>query len=145
MRKEKSYNGVLMKKGLANEDIILDWLKTLGKEVIDFREFRLAQRIDVDFGIETIDGKIVLAEIKSDKWISEQGNLLFDAQIAAVCKEHGIKDLLSEDRDFARFYCIMLHCLWLQSILGLFSYLTKAFYILKMFIQSLLLLYFIKI
>jgi uncharacterized protein len=31
------------------------------------------------------------------------GNLVFDAQIAAVCLEHGATALLTEDRDFARF------------------------------------------
>lgn len=31
------------------------------------------------------------------------GNLVFDAQIAAVCLEHGASALLTEDRDFARF------------------------------------------
>ncbi|HSW28101.1 MAG TPA: TA system VapC family ribonuclease toxin [Longimicrobiales bacterium] len=31
------------------------------------------------------------------------GNLAFDAQIAAVCREHGISGLLTRDRDFARF------------------------------------------
>jgi hypothetical protein len=78
MREEKTYNGDLMQKGSLNEEIILTWLKIHAKHIIDFREFRLAQRIDVDFGIETIDGKIVLAEIKSDKWIKEAGNLCFE-------------------------------------------------------------------
>jgi len=32
-----------------------------------------------------------------------QGNLVFDAQIAAVCLEHGATTLLTEDRDFGRF------------------------------------------
>ena len=32
-----------------------------------------------------------------------RGNLAFDAQIAAVCREHGIDQLLTADRDFARF------------------------------------------
>lgn len=32
-----------------------------------------------------------------------RGNLVFDAQIAAVCLEHGASILLTEDRDFARF------------------------------------------
>jgi predicted nucleic acid-binding protein len=32
-----------------------------------------------------------------------RGNLAFDAQIAAVCHEHGIDQLLTADRDFARF------------------------------------------
>lgn len=31
------------------------------------------------------------------------GNLAFDAQIAAVCREHGVAEILTEDRDFARF------------------------------------------
>lgn len=32
-----------------------------------------------------------------------RGNLVFDAQIAAVCLEHGARTLLTEDRDFSRF------------------------------------------
>ena len=32
-----------------------------------------------------------------------QGNLMFDAQIAALCREHGIASILSNDRDFGRF------------------------------------------
>lgn len=31
------------------------------------------------------------------------GNLVFDAQIAAVCREHGVSRLLTQDRDFTRF------------------------------------------
>lgn len=31
------------------------------------------------------------------------GNLVFDAQIAAVCLEHGATTLLTEDHDFSRF------------------------------------------
>ncbi len=31
------------------------------------------------------------------------GNLVFDAQIAAVCMEYGATTLLTEDRDFSRF------------------------------------------
>jgi toxin-antitoxin system PIN domain toxin len=32
-----------------------------------------------------------------------RGNLAFDAQIAAVCREHGIDELVTADKDFARF------------------------------------------
>lgn len=32
-----------------------------------------------------------------------RGNLVFDAQIAALCLEHGATDLITLDRDFARF------------------------------------------
>jgi predicted nucleic acid-binding protein len=31
------------------------------------------------------------------------GNLVFDAQIAALCREAGVSALLTEDRDFDRF------------------------------------------
>ena len=31
------------------------------------------------------------------------GNLVFDAQIAALCREHGVERILTEDRDFSRF------------------------------------------
>jgi hypothetical protein len=34
---------------------------------------------------------------------SASGNLVHDAQIAAVCLEHGARTLLTLDRDFARF------------------------------------------
>lgn len=36
------------------------------------------------------------------------GNLVFDAQIAALCREHGVDRLLSEDRDFRRFPALNL-------------------------------------
>ena len=32
-----------------------------------------------------------------------RGNLVFDAQIAALCREHGIGTILTADRDFERF------------------------------------------
>ena len=35
-----------------------------------------------------------------------RGNLVFDAQIVAACREHGVTSLLTEDRDFARFRTI---------------------------------------
>ncbi len=37
-----------------------------------------------------------------------RGNLAFDAQIAAVCREHGIDELLTADRDFARFAALRI-------------------------------------
>jgi len=36
------------------------------------------------------------------------GNLVFDAQIAALCREHGVRVLLTEDRDFRRFPGLLL-------------------------------------
>jgi toxin-antitoxin system PIN domain toxin len=39
------------------------------------------------------------------------GNLIFDAQIAAVCLEHGARTLLTEDRDFRRFTALSVQTL----------------------------------
>ena len=36
------------------------------------------------------------------------GNLAFDAQIAALCREHGVTRLLTRDRDFSRFPWIQI-------------------------------------
>jgi predicted nucleic acid-binding protein len=41
--------------------------------------------------------------IEIDDRLLERGNLALDAQIAAVCREHGLAEILTEDRDFARF------------------------------------------
>ncbi len=38
-----------------------------------------------------------------------RGNLVFDAQIAAVCREHGVSDILTLDRDFVRFRWLRPH------------------------------------
>jgi toxin-antitoxin system PIN domain toxin len=40
-----------------------------------------------------------------------RGNLAFDAQIVAVCREHGVDRLLTSDRDFARFKDISVELL----------------------------------
>ena len=32
-----------------------------------------------------------------------KGNLVYDAQIAALCRENGIRYILTDDRDFSRF------------------------------------------
>lgn len=40
-----------------------------------------------------------------------RGNLVFDAQIVAVCLEHGVERLLTSDRDFARFKDISVELL----------------------------------
>lgn len=32
-----------------------------------------------------------------------RGNLIFDAQIAALCREHGIATIMTHDQDFKRF------------------------------------------
>ena len=39
------------------------------------------------------------------------GNHMFDAQIAAVCLEHGATTILTEDRDFRRFQGLTIRTL----------------------------------
>ncbi|HZK43072.1 MAG TPA: hypothetical protein VFC73_02180 [Syntrophomonadaceae bacterium] len=79
-REERSYDGNLMEKGKVGERIVMDWLeKRLScNEIIDMREFRISQRLDVDCGIETINGDIVLAEIKTDYNLGRTKNVLFE-------------------------------------------------------------------
>ncbi len=45
--------------------------------------------------VSTFRGVCEAAEVR--------GNLAFDAQIVASCTEHGVRDLITADRDFARF------------------------------------------
>ncbi len=40
-----------------------------------------------------------------------RGNLVFDAQIVALCQEHGISNVLTNDRDFERFNGIVVQYL----------------------------------
>lgn len=42
---------------------------------------------------------------------SGTGNLVLDAEIVAVCREHGVTTVLSEDRDFRRFPSVRLRTL----------------------------------
>ena len=43
----------------------------------------------------------ILSRLLSESGV--QGNTVFDAQIAALCLESGVGEILTEDRDFARF------------------------------------------
>lgn len=79
-RQIKSYSGDLMQKGKYGESIVLQWLKENPNvnEVIDMREFRISQRLDVDCGIETLDRSLVLAEIKTDFNLGKTDNFIFE-------------------------------------------------------------------
>ena len=41
--------------------------------------------------------------VETARQADTRGNLMFDAQIAALCLEHGIDTVLTNDRDFGRF------------------------------------------
>ncbi|MHB1194714.1 MAG: TA system VapC family ribonuclease toxin [Longimicrobiales bacterium] len=45
-------------------------------------------------------GGILLEAVRAAR---ATGNLVFDAQIAALCRENGVSQLLTRDRDFSRF------------------------------------------
>ncbi len=50
---------------------------------------------------ETSNHPDVMMRVLEESGVS--GNLIHDAHIAALCLEHGIRELISGDRDFARF------------------------------------------
>ncbi len=48
-------------------------------------------------------GKQILAEGSMYELLRRNTDVAFDAHIAALCREHGVDSLLTEDRDFTRF------------------------------------------
>jgi hypothetical protein len=78
--KPRSYSGDYMELGRKGSNIVLDWLcqrpQVIG--VIDWRDVKVVQEIDVDFAIKTRDGRIVLAEVKTDSHLGVSGNVLFE-------------------------------------------------------------------
>lgn len=47
--------------------------------------------------------RFVLLLLDAVEEAGARGNLVFDAQIVAVCREAGVRGLVTEDRDFGRF------------------------------------------
>lgn len=76
----RSYNGAMMTKGKEAERIVLAWLNDHKDivEVDDLRELRAMQKADVDCAIYNEDGTVCLAEIKSDDYLKEGGNVAFE-------------------------------------------------------------------
>ena len=76
----------------------------------------IAQAVDaVDALLESPSVRILLPTaghwslLKAAIQVGEAtGNMVLDAQIAALCREHGVDRLLSEDRDFKRFPTVEL-------------------------------------
>lgn len=77
----RSYDSGYMQAGKKAENIVMQWLReqpwTIG--VDDLRPLRIMQEADVDCTIKTADGRITLAEIKSDKHLGISKNVLFEA------------------------------------------------------------------
>jgi toxin-antitoxin system PIN domain toxin len=55
---------------------------------------------------ETSSHPDVMTQVLRDSGVS--GNLVHDAHIAALCLEHGVQELLTGDRDFARFQSLRI-------------------------------------
>jgi len=76
--KPKSYNGDYMEIGKLGENIVIKFIeeqpKVLG--IIDFRNIRAVHEVDIDIAIRLYRGQICLAEIKTDTWLGESGNVL---------------------------------------------------------------------
>lgn len=80
IRQEKSYSGELMRKGECAESVVYKWLSTRNnvKTIFDVRSMEIMQNLDIDFLITLSDGRKHAVEVKSDIWISESGNFLFE-------------------------------------------------------------------
>ena len=78
--KERSYNGDYMAEGRFAEEVVMAFLKdypgVIGIE--DFRNLRAVHEADIDCAIKTADGRVTLAEIKSDRHLGITGNVLFE-------------------------------------------------------------------
>lgn len=76
----RSYDGALMERGKEAENIVIEFLKKRPEVVgvSDWRQLRETREADVDVAIKTIDGRITLAEIKSDSYLGVSGNVLFE-------------------------------------------------------------------
>ena len=79
-QRQRSYNGGYMDLGKKGETVVIEWLRKnphiLG--VNDLRELRVMQEADVDCSISTKDGRVVLAEIKTDSHLGITENVLFE-------------------------------------------------------------------
>lgn len=87
--KARSYTGDYMAEGRKAEEIVMAFLKKR-PEIIgieDWRELRAVHEADVDCAITTTDGRVTLAEIKSDRHLGQSGNVLFEVlRINHTCR-----------------------------------------------------------
>jgi hypothetical protein len=76
----RNYDGGYMALGREGERIVLRWLwqhpTVVG--VTDVRELRVTREADIDCFVKTRDGRITLAEIKTDQHLGVTGNVLFE-------------------------------------------------------------------
>lgn len=78
--RKRSYDGGYMAAGKRAEEIVLEWLMTRPwvVDVEDLRPYRPMREADVDCSIALTDGRVTLAEIKSDRHLGVSKNFLFE-------------------------------------------------------------------
>lgn len=79
--KQRSYNGDYMQRGKEAERIVMRFLE-YNSNVIgvdDLRQLRVMRESDVDLSVKLMDGRVILAEIKSDWYLGVSGNVLFES------------------------------------------------------------------
>lgn len=78
--KERSYDGDYMKDGKRAEGICLAFIRKQPSvlRIEDTRDLRVLREADVDCVMHLMDGRIHLAEIKSDRHLGITGNVLFE-------------------------------------------------------------------
>ena len=77
---ERSYSGHYMEAGRKAEEIVMKWLSSHPHiiSVSDLRELRPMREADVDVSLCLYDGRVALAEIKSDYHLGKSGNVIFE-------------------------------------------------------------------
>ncbi len=78
--RKRSYDGDYMARGKTTELVVMQWLKDISvvERVEDLRSDTAMQRADIDCRIYCTGGRIILAEIKSDRHLGKSGNFLFE-------------------------------------------------------------------
>ena len=69
-------------------------------QAVDFIEALVASPV---CGVVRPGSKFLRLLAESAQRADARGNLMFDAQIAALCRENGIDTIVTNDRDFERF------------------------------------------
>jgi hypothetical protein len=76
----RCYDGDYMDAGRQAEEIVMRFLRHHPHVIAveDFRQIRAVHEADIDFAIKTSDGRVRLAEVKSDRHLHEDGNVIFE-------------------------------------------------------------------
>lgn len=76
--KKRSYNGDYMEIARNGEKTVIEWVKARPNvlDIEDLRDVRQVHEADIDIGVRLYMGQVCLAEIKTDTYLGESGNVL---------------------------------------------------------------------